>query len=394
MSRWSRPDRPKPLGSWNSTALRWLGRRPARTATALLLGTLAVAFGTQVIVFGATYETAKQAEAESAYGADLRLLPATDRQVAAPDLGPDVSAITPIRFVPARAGSDRKSITAIDLDTYSSTVTAQQQIVQGGGVDALAGEPLGALVLEEVVADYGVTIGDILPVTVFPDDLDLSRQLDLVVVGVFRSIPPTDPLSEIVISSAAIPDPVPAPDLYLARVADGLSADGVATAIRSDGAASGFTVATLGDLVRKEQRSLTTLNLSGLSLIEGVGAAAVAAVGVGVLGAFLVLERRRELAILRSVGAGTKQVSAGPILEGALAAVGSIVIGIPLGLGLAVLAVRVLDLFFTLPPPLATVPAGQLLGMAGLVLLGSTMALVLPLRRAVGVSVSSALREI
>ena len=60
------------------------------------------------------------------------------------------------------------------------------------------------------------------------------------------------------------------------------------------------------------QRGLTALNLAGLGRIEALGAALIAAVGVAVLGAFLVLERRREFAILRAVGADTSQVIAGP----------------------------------------------------------------------------------
>lgn len=393
LARRSRPDRPRPLTTWRATSLRWLGRRPARTATALVLGSLAVAFGTQVVAFTATYESAKRAEAVSAYGADLRLEPTVDGGLAAPELGPDVAAVTPIWFVPAQAGSDRKSITAIDPDSYAATVSAPQDIIRGGGVQDLASQPLGALVLEEVVADYGVTIGDILPVTMFPDDPERSQLVDLVVVGVFRSVPPTDPLSEIVISQSAIPAPTPPADIYLARTAPGLAPDDVAAAIRADGAAS-FTVTSVGELVRKEQRSLTALNLSGLGRIEAVAATAIAALGVGVLGAFLVLERRRELAILRSVGAGRRQIITAPLLEGSIAAVGSLVIGIPVGLVLAVLAVRELDVFFTLPPPVLTVPVPALLGLTAATLLGSAVALIIPLRRTAAAEVSSVLREV
>lgn len=394
LARWSRPDRPRALTSWGATSLRWLGRRPARTASALLLGSLAVAFGTQVLAFTATYESAKRAEAGSAYGADLRLEPRIEGAVAVPELGPDVAAVTPIWFVPAQAGSDRKSITAIDPHSYAATVTAPQEIVRGGGIDALAREPMGALVLEEVVADYGVAIGDLLPVTMFPDDPDRSQLVDLVVVGVFRSVPPTDPLSEVVISAAAIPAPTPPPDLYLGRAAPGLAPEDVAAAVSADAAASDFTVTSVDELVRKEQRSLTALNLTGLGRIEAVAATAMAALGVGVLGAFLVLERRRELAILRSVGAGRRQIVTPPLLEGCIAAVGSLLIGIPVGLVLALLAVRELDIFFTLSPPLLTVPVPGLLVLMAATLLGSALALVIPLRRTAAAEVSSVLREV
>jgi putative ABC transport system permease protein len=48
---------------------------------------------------------------------------------------------------------------------------------------------------------------------------------------------------------------------------------------------------------------------------------------------------------------------------------------VPLGLGLAVLAGRVLGLFFTLPPPLLTIPTLPLAALALLVVGASALAL-------------------
>jgi putative ABC transport system permease protein len=380
------------LTSWPATALRWLGRRPARTATALLLGALAIAFGTEVATFTATFRTAKQADARAAFGADLRLELATDVPQALPDLGPEVVATTPLRYVPSRAGSDRTTILAVDVGTYGAAATSSPQIVRGRGLDALATDPKGVIVAQEIASLFAVTPGDTLPVTIFPDDLDLSRKLDLHVVGVFRAFPPTDPLSEMVMSSAAIPTPVPAPDIYLARIAPKHDPARVARDLRR-AIGTTFSVSTIDQSVRKQQRSLTALSLDGLSRIESTGAGLIAAVGVGVLGAFLVLERRRELAVLRTVGADTAQVVTGPGLECAFAAVGSIVIGVPIGLGLGVLAVRVLGLFFTLPPPLVTIPVGALGALAVAVVVMSAIAIGIALRRAARLEVAQVLRE-
>jgi putative ABC transport system permease protein len=69
------------------------------------------------------------------------------------------------------------------------------------------------------------------------------------------------------------------------------------------------------------------------------------------------------------------------------------VIGLPLGLVLGMLVVRVLGLFFTLPPPLLIVPGGTLgafvlvMAAASAVALGGALAAV---RR---LSASTALRE-
>jgi len=234
---------------------------------------------------------------------------------------------------------------------------------------------------------------DILPVTLFPDDLDLSQQLDLKVVGVFRAFPPNDQFAEMVITTDALPPPVPAADTYMARVAPGASPDAVAGRLRHSDVAATYTVTTIANLLRQEQRGLTTLNVAGLGKIEAVGAAVIAAIGVGILGAFLVLERRREAAILRTVGADTRHILTGPTVEGGVAALGSVIIGLPLGIGLGILAVRVLSLFFTLPPPLITIPITPLAALALLVLATSALTLAISLRAVSRLDVAPILRE-
>jgi putative ABC transport system permease protein len=362
-------------------------------AVALVIGALAVAFGMQVLAFAATYRTAKLTDAQAALGSDLRLTPA-DPTFELPSLGPDVAAVSPFRLVPAQAGSDRKTILAIDLPSYSRVSTMAPRILQGGGPRALVNDPQGVLVLSELASDFEVGPGDTLPITIYPDDFEKSTNLKLHVVGVYGSFPPTSPPSsqppELVTSTAAIPQTVPVlPDYYLGRVAPGRSSSAVAGELGGT-LADRFSVTTIGD---PYQRGLTALNLSGLGRIEALGGALIAAIGVAVLGAFLVLERRREYAILRAIGAETSQVLTGPAQEGVIVVLGSLVIGIPVGLGLALLAVRVLGLFFALPPPLLTIPVGSLIGFALFVALTSAIALAAALTAVTRVQPASVLRE-
>jgi putative ABC transport system permease protein len=393
LARRFRPDRARPLTSWSSAAFRWLARRPGRMAVTLSLGVLAVAFGVQVVTFTATYRAAKHADTRAAFGSDLRLVAATDVVQPLPTLGPGAASSTPIRYVPARAGSDRKTILAIDPATYGDTVRAKPRIVAGRGVDALAGDPAAVVVSQEIARDYEMSVGDTLPLTLFPDDQDLSQKVSLHVVGVFRSFPPDEPIAEMVIGAAGIPKPIPAADPFLVRIGPGHRVDEVEVALRRASDPPTYSVTTIADQLRKQQRSLTALNLDGLSKIEAVAATLIAAIGVGVLGAFLVLDRRREFAVLRIVGVDRRQLLTGPAIESGVAAVGSVLIGLPLGIGLAVLAVRVLGLFFTLPPPLVTLPVGNLLAIAVGVLAVSTIAMALSLRRVSRIDPAPLLRE-
>ncbi len=388
------PDLARSLPSWRGAALRWLGRRPARTGVAVVLGALAVAFGTEVVAFVATYETAKRADAVAAFGADLRLTPG-DPLYTLPPLGRDVAGVSPIREVPVRAGSDRKTVMAIDLASYPTTATSTSTMISGDGVAGLQRDPSGVVIAQEIATDLGVVVGDNLPLTFFPDDQDKSRNITLHVVGTFRSFPPSNPFAEMVMSTAGLPPYLlPPPDFYLARDAGGRPPSAVATGLRSNPALSKrFAVSTLADQTNVGPRSLTALNLGGLKRIEAIGAALIAAIGLAVLGAFVVFERRREFAVLEAVGADTSQVITGPAQEGIVAVVASLVIGLPLGLVLGMLVVRVLGLFFTLPPPVLSVPGGTLAGFVALMVVTSAAALGGALVAVTRVGAPAALRE-
>lgn len=391
--RRTRPARRSSLPSWSGAALRWLARRPARTGVVLVLGALAFAFGTEVVAFVATYGAAKTRDAAAAFGADLRIVPG-DPLSALPRAARTVARITPIRDVPVRAGSDRKTVMAIDLHTYPLTVRVAPTLTRGGGVDALRRDHSGILVAQEIAADLGVRPGDNLPLTVFPDDKDRSQILNFQVVGVFRSFPPSDPYAELVTSTAAFPPHLlPRPDFYLARATTDTPAALEARLRTLPGFRQRFAVGTLAERARAAPRSLTALNLSGLRWIESVGAGATAAVGVALLVSFLVLERRRELAILHALGATTTQLLTGPTVEAIVAVVGSILIGTPVGLLLSMLAVRVLGLFFALPPPLVSVPVRTLVLLALSVAGASALALAGALRCIARLGAVTMLRE-
>jgi putative ABC transport system permease protein len=387
----TRPQRSRPLTNWPAAALRWLGRRPARTGTALVLGALAVAFGTNVVTFAATYQAARHADTNAAFGSDLRLTSTTDSPNPPPALGPHVAATSPVRTVPGRVGTDRKNIMAIDIASYRQTATIGPNLLAGRGVEALADNPRAVLVAAEIADGFSVGPGDTLSLTIFPDDPNRTRNLSLQVAGVYRSFPPTDPITELVTTTAAIAQPLPAPDYHLVRVAPGHSPAQLADEIRAR--VPGFSVTTIDQQVQRDQRSLTTLDLKGLGRLESISSATVAAVGVAVLGAFLVLERRRESAVLRAVGATTAQVLTAPTVEGLIAVVGSLLVGMPVGIGLSVLSIRVLGLFFVLPPPLLVVPTNALAGLAAFMIATSAVALGIALRAVARQDAAPVLRE-
>jgi putative ABC transport system permease protein len=394
LARRAAPREGRPLLSWPAAVARWLGRRPGRMAVALTLGVLAVAFGTEVVSFVGTYRAAKRDDARAAFASDLRLRPTTDGSYLLPARLPGVAATTPIRYVPSRAGTDRKTILTIDTASYARTTTVRPLMLEGHGLDALAHDPTAVIVNKDVSQLLALSVGDALPLTVFPDDQEKSRHKNLHVVGIFRSFPPSSSPSELVMSSAALPPfLLPQPDFHLARVHPGMAPAAVAATLRSAGLERAFKVSTEAQQAPFAEQSIAALDLGPLSDIESIGAGLIAALGVAVLGAFLVLERRREYAILRAVGADGRQLLASPAAEGGIAVAGSLLIGVPLGIGLSILSVRVLGLFFVLPPPLVSVPAGTLLAFIAVMLAASAGVLAVALRAVTRVSAATALRE-
>jgi putative ABC transport system permease protein len=362
---------------------------------ALALGILAVAFATEVVTFVATYRSAKAADARAAFGSDVKLTPKpSDLPPALPPLGPHVAAATPIRYVGVRAGTDRKTVLTVDARSYDASTAVAPRILEGGGFPQLARIPRGILVAKEIATDLEVKPGDTLPLTVFPDDEEKKRNINFNVIGVYRSFPPDSPPAEMVMTTGALPPfLLPPPDFYLARTIAGHPSSSVAAELRRGSAGRAFAISTSADAKRAGQRTLATLNLNGLSRIEAIGAGLIAAVGIAVLGAFVVLERRREFAILRTVGADTPRLLTPPAQEGAIAVGGGLALGIPIGLGLGILAVRVLSLFFTLPPPLVAVPFGSIGAFVLLIVATSAIAVGAALVAVARIDAADVLRE-
>jgi putative ABC transport system permease protein len=342
-----------------------------------VLGALAVGFGVNVLAFVGTYEVARHHDTTMGVGSDVRVVPAQVTPAPVPPLSaPDVAASTPIRNVSALVGTDRVSALVVDRSTYRQAVTQAPIIQSGGGLDALFGDPQGVLIQWEFARDFSVAPGDPLNVTFTDPATKVAKVVTLHTIGVYRAVPPSSPGANFMMASSSLPIPAPAPDFYLARVAPGHSvAEATSRINQAAGASAAWKVATVADALQREQNTLSSLDLRGLSRLEAAGTALIAALGVAVLGAFLVLERRREFSVLRSVGASTGQLLTGPALEGSLTIGTSLLIGIPVGLIVATISTRVLSLLFSLPAPFLRPPGLQLGGLGLLVAASSAVAL-------------------
>jgi predicted lysophospholipase L1 biosynthesis ABC-type transport system permease subunit len=286
----------------------------------------------------------------------------------------------------------------VDATSYSAAVAQTTPTMRGisrtDALRALADDPAAALVSTVFAKEFNVLVGDPITVTV-PDAQGRAQPFTLRTAGIYTAAAPTVPGADVLLRADALPlGTSPPPAFYLVRAAPGSTPDAVAARLTAAaGPARSWTVTTFRTALAREQSTLAALNLAGLGRIEAAGAIVIAGIGIAVLGAFLVLERRREYAVMRSLGATTRQVLVPPATEGLVTMVSGVVLGVPIGLVMATLSARVLRPLFTLAPPLLRIEPIALGALLLGIVIATGLALAATLLSIARLATVSVLRE-
>jgi putative ABC transport system permease protein len=357
-------------------------RRTAATASALMISLSVV---TGLAIFGHSVKRHTVTSVRRDVAAQLVVEPAGRGNAAIPQPTVErlarvrgVQAVAALRYasLPVRVGplSTRASVTVTDPAALG---TALRLTLLSGRVD-LDG---GVLVSRDLARRYGASPGDRLTLG-WPG----GGQRELTVTGVYRE--------SSLVSGVLVPEPVALPrleepDAYRAFVA--LAPDADQAAVR---AGLEQAVADRPGLVVRSRSEYLEAELRGADLILAVLYALLGlAVAIGILGvvntlALSVMERTREIGLLRALGLTRGQLRAMVRIESALIALTGGVLGIGGGYLLgamfqrAALRTGLLD---------AAVPVGQLLGaLAGLGAVG-VLAAAWPARRAARTDVLTAI---
>lgn len=356
-------------------------RRTANTAGALMIG-MALVGGVSVIAVSAQASVA--GVVESQLNADLVLQSATFDipKGAIADVGalPEVGGTAAFAFAPLEvsggAGTDVQIVAGVRDDLFGSTIEAET--VDGD----LASLAAGRVAVQESAADeHGWAVGDTLRIagSAGPLDAEIGAVFTTNVIG-----------APVVVSTSVLDGLVPPEqqqvDTLAVDAADGVGVaelqDAVTAAVAPYVVVSVLTadefVSNLADQVN--QVLVILYALLGLSVV-------IAVLGIVNTLALSVIERTREIGLLRAVGLGRLQLAGTVTVESVLTAVFGTVVGLVVGVALA----------SALPSVYAddglselVIPWGNLAGMLGLAVVVGVLAALWPATRAARMNVLDA----
>jgi putative ABC transport system permease protein len=353
--------------------VRSLRRRPWELAAGAVALGLVIAFGTSLRGFIATYDAAKSADATFVVGSDLRITPgvagALPRTSAyAPELRvAGVSGVTPVvsglenSSVIARYKRATTDLAAIDPATFGRVARLAGSSFAGGSAKAalaaLQADPHGVLVDEATAADLSIEPGDHVRVVL---DLGTAREAraEFRVAGLFTRLAGFAHPPNVVVGLRAY-GMSRRVDFFLARASDD-SHDGLAratAALRATG--TPLAIETTERAYDEDQSSLTALDVRSLVDLGSLFTLLMSAAVIAIFALGLILQRRRELVVLRAQGMHAREVCSLVLAEVALVAVGGLVSGLLAGACSGFLLVQALRALFIVPPAF-TLPVGAL----------------------------------
>lgn len=349
---------------FGNVAARDLARRPQLASLITVVVALTLAFGVSLLAFTNTFAQERLRDSRYAVGSDIRVTlssagtngpaavePAFRRQPVAGYSGF-------LRDTNALVGSRRQTVYGVDVASFRTTAYLPDSFFANGSaartLDALAATPNGVLVSREEAAAFNIVLGDPLFVRLSSADPSGYRDVELKVVGIIKYFPTSSQDSDFIINRAAMAAAAGRTDgrsdIYLVKVAPGAVPGDVSRAIQGDLAAG--TVARFEDVqtaARVNESSLTNLNVTGLGGIQQTFGYALVGGALLAFVATLISTRMRDLSTMRALGASLGQVRRFVAVQAAAVAVASLVVGVPVGLALGWVLVRLLAIIFPIP---------------------------------------------
>jgi putative ABC transport system permease protein len=416
----------RPLfGEIGEIAAKSVTRRTRQISAATTVIALTLSFGISLALFQRTYTNEQKLDAQYIVGADIRLTPALNRPQL-PDLAtqlrvPGVTAVTAVARDPqALVGSEKNTVYGIDVASFRSTAYLPDSFFVDGSsprtlnalhnrttnyasgsaqqvLDALARTPNGVIISVEQAEKYNIQVGDPVLLRLYNRASGLYTDVQAQTVGLFIYFATSAQDSDFILNREFMAQKSgnSTVDYFLLKT-DGKQ--GTIAAVSSVLAARynkvlPVRIQNTETVVKTEQSSLTSLDMSGLGTMERIYTLLVVSLGLAIFLLAMINERQREFGAMRALGANLRQLRRFIFAEAATIGSLSIIIGAVIGVGLARLLVMLLGVVFTIPAKGLAWPAVELGAFAGLVLTGMLLSTLFSARRLARIRVVEALRE-
>jgi putative ABC transport system permease protein len=354
-------------------------RRTAATASALMVGLTLVSM---MAVFGQSTKASVDKTIADSFSADYVVsnaigVPFSPAIVDQVKKVPGVGAVARFRFVAAKVGADSTQVGGIEPAPFAKAMKVK---MDSGRIGALSGQTL--LVESKFARQKGLVVGDKVTMSI------AGNAASYPVVGTFEALPGITAWQYLTsleaLSAAGV---VPADNFAYVVRASGANAATVRAGI--DAVVAGLPTVTLKDQAEfaAEQRAPVDQMLALIYALLGL-AVVIAVLGIVNTLALSVIERTREVGLLRAVGLSRRQLRSMVRLEAIIISLLGAVLGVGLGLVFGVAlqrsqadsGVEVLSL-----------PFAQLVVFVALAALVGVLAAVWPARRAARLDVLRAI---
>jgi putative ABC transport system permease protein len=354
-------------------------RRTAATASALMVG---LALVSAFSIVGASTNASVEKLIDDALGAEYILSTAVGQpfttQIADEVAGIDgVGSVTRVRFGSAQVDGAQEFVTSVDPSDAGS---AMRLDFQSGSFAELQGRD-AVLVADTAAESAGVAVGDSVTVT-SPN----GQSADLEVAGVFAG----NQLVTEWITSTEVTRGLGAPELdtfVYVSLAEGAQAETVRAAV--DDVVATYPIVSLKDQGEFKDEQKGQVN----QLLLLINALLVLSVIIAVLGivntlALSVIERTREIGLLRAVGMARSQLRRMVRLESVVISVYGAVLGLALG---AIFGLALVTTLESQGLSVVSVPLGRMVAFLAAAAVVGVLAAVWPARRAAKLKVLDAI---